>query len=170
MTKRKPATGSKRVRNPKKAAQAQQNKHDVVRSPKDNLPSSVAAASIESPLELHDDPQQDAPVIETRVDSLPPDLSQRMRDSDPAKGLALATVNVPAYQAKLLEIAQANWQFAFEFGLRLATTRSPTEFFTVITEFTSRQIDMFGQHAKEMAAYPFWRIDASRKLPVRPGQ
>ncbi|MEH2489638.1 phasin family protein [Bradyrhizobium sp. AZCC 2230] len=168
MSKSKLTTGSKRVRNPKKAAQAQQNKQDVVRSPKANLSNSVAAASIESPLEH--DPKQDAPFIETRVDPLPADLSQRMTDSDPTKGLALATVNVQAYQAKLLEIAHANWQFAFEFGLRLAATRSPTEFFTVITEFTSRQIDMFGQHAKEMAAYPFWRIDASRELPVRPGQ
>jgi hypothetical protein len=34
-----------------------------------------------------------------------------------------------AYQAKLLEIAQANGQFAFEFGLRLAAIRSPPVFF-----------------------------------------
>lgn len=168
MSKRKPATGSKHARNPKKAARTQQNKQDVVRSPKDNLLSSVAAASIESPLRLHDDPRQDAAFIEPRVDTLPADLSERMRDSDQTKGFALATINMQAYQAKLLEIAQANGQFIFEFGLRLAATRSPAEVFAVITEFTSRRIDMFGKHAKEMAAYPFWRIDAPWKLPVLP--
>ena len=69
-----------------------------------------------------------------------------------------------AYQAKLFEIGKANVQFAFEFGLRLATIRSPIEFFAVIAEFTSRRIDMVGQHSKEIAAYPFWRIEASREL------
>lgn len=168
MSKRKLGTGSKRA--PKKAARAQHNKQDVVRSPKDSSLSSVAAVSIEPPLELHDHPKQDAPVIETRVDTLPGDLSQKMMDSDATKGVALATVNLQAYQAKLLEIAQANGQLALEFGLRLAATRSPTEFFAVITEFTSRRIDMFGQHAKEMAAYPFWRIDSSWKFPVLTGR
>jgi len=60
-----------------------------------------------------------------------------------------------AYQTKLFEIAIANVQFAFEFGLRFATVGSPTEFFGVLTEFTSRQVDMFGQHSKELAASPF---------------
>jgi hypothetical protein len=168
MNKRKPPTGSKRARNPKKGARAQQNKQDVVRSPKDSLLGSVAAVSIEPPLQLHDHPKRDASFIETRVDTLQGDLSQKMMDSDPTKGFALAVVNMQAYQAKLLEIAQANGQFAFEFVLRLAATRSPTEFLAVITEFTSRRIDMFGQHAKEMGAYPFWRIDASRTSPVLP--
>jgi len=170
MSKRKPATASKRARNPKKAARAQRSKQAIVRSPKDNFPPSVAAVSIESPLKLHDAPKHDAPSIETRVDALPRDLALRMRDSDPTKGFALATANTLPYQAKLLEIAQANGQLAFEFGLRLATIRSPAEFFAVIMEFTSRRIDMFGQHAKEMAAYPFWRINVSRKLTVPPGR
>ena len=170
MSKRKLATASKRARNPKKAARAQLSKQAIVRSTKDNFRGSVAAVSIEPPLKLHDDPKHDAPSVETRVDALPGDLSQRMRDSDPMKGFALATANMQAYQAKLLEIAQANGQFAFEFGLRLAAIRSPTEFFAVITEFTSRRIDMFGQHAKEIAAYPFWRIPPSRKLTVLPGR
>ena len=38
-----------------------------------------------------------------------------------------ATANVRAYQAKLLEIAQANTQFAFECAQRLATMRSPVD-------------------------------------------
>jgi len=148
MSKRKPATAPKRARNPKMAARAQRNKQAIVRSPP----------------ELHDDPNYEVPIIEPRVDALPDDLSQSMTDSDPTKGFALATANMQAYQAKLLEIAGANAQFAFEFGLRLATIRSPTEFFGVITEFTSRRVDMFGQQSKELAAYPFWRIKPPREL------
>ncbi|WP_244623505.1 MULTISPECIES: phasin family protein [Bradyrhizobium] len=93
-----------------------------------------------------------------------------MTDSDPTKGFALATANMQAYQAKLLEIAEANAQFAFELGLRLATIRSPTEFFGVFTEFTSRRVDMFAQHSKELAAYPFWRIKPPRELTALPGR
>jgi hypothetical protein len=164
MSKSKQARGAKGARNPKKVARAQRNKQAIVRSPKDNLLRSVAAVSVEPPSKLHDDPKHDAPIIETRVDALPGDL-----DSDPTKGFALATANMQAYQANLLQIAQANWQLAFEFGLRLAAIRFPTELFAVITEFTSRGIDMFGQHVKEMAAYPCRRIDASRKLTALPG-
>lgn len=169
MSKRKLATASKR-RNPKIAARAQRNKHAIVRSPKEKFLRSVAAVSIEPPLKLHDDPKHEVPIIETRVDALPDDLSQRMTDSDPTKGFALATANMQAYQAKLLEIAQANVQFTFEFSLRFATIRSPTEFFGVITEFTSRRVDMFGQHSKELAAYPFWRIEPLRELTALPGR
>ncbi|WFU75251.1 Phasin protein [Bradyrhizobium sp. CB2312] len=153
MTKRKPATALKRARNPKLAARAQRNKQAIVRSQKEDLLCSVAAVPIESPLGLHDDSK------EPRVDALPDDLSQRMTGSDPMKGFALATANMQAYQAKLLEIAGANAQLAFEFGLRLASIRAPTEFFGVITEFTNRRFHMFGQHSKELAAYPFWRIN-----------
>jgi len=166
MSKRKPATAPKRARNPKMATRAQRNEQNIVRSPKENLLRSVAAVSIEPPPELHD-PKHEVPIIEPRVDALP-DLSQRMTDSDPTKGFALATANMQAYQAKLLEIAGANAQFAFEFGLRLATIRSPTEFFGVITEFTSRRVDMFGQQSKELAAYPFWRIKPPRELTALP--
>jgi len=167
MSKRKPATAPKRARNPKMTARAQRNKQSIVRSPKENLLRSVAAVSIEPPPELHD-PKHEVPIIEPRVDALPNDLSQRMTDSDPTKGFALATANMQAYQGKLLEIAEANAQFAFEFGLRLATIRSPTEFFGVITEFTSRRVDMFGQQSKELAAYPFWRIKPPRELTALP--
>ncbi len=168
MSKRKPATVPKRARNPKMAARAQRNKQAIVRSPKENLLRSVAAVSIEPPPELHDDPKHEVPVIEPRVNALPDDVSQRMTASDPTKGFALATANMQAYQAKLLEIARV--QFAFEFGLRLATIRSPTEFFGVITEFTSRRVDMFAQHSKELATYPFWRIKPPRELTALPGR
>jgi len=169
MSKRKLATASKRARNPKKAARAQRDKQAIVRSPQRDFLHSVAAASIEPPLKLHDDPKHDAPLIETRVDALPGDLSQRMRDSDSTTGFALVMANMQGYQAKLLEIAGANAQFAFEFGLRLSSIRSPTEFFDVITEFTNRRFAMFEQHSKELAAYPFWRINPPRELTVLPG-
>jgi hypothetical protein len=170
MSKRKLTRVSKGARNPKKGAQAQRNKQAIVRSPKGNVLHSVSAVSVEPRPELHDDPKHDVPIIETRVDALPSELTQRIEDSDPTKGLALATANMQAYQAKLLEIAQANWQFAFEFGLKLAAIKFPTEFFAVIAEFTSRRIDMFGQQAKEMAAYPFWRMGAPWKPTALPGQ
>lgn len=159
MSKRKPAAAPKRARNPKMAARAQRNKQAIVRSPKEDLPRSVAAVSIEPPLNLHDDPKHEVPIIEPRVDALPDDLSQRMTHGDPTNGFALATANMQAYQAKLLEIARANVQFAFEFGLRLATIRSSSEFFAVTSEFTSRRVDMFGQHSKELAAYPLRGAD-----------
>ncbi|OPY94270.1 Phasin protein [Bradyrhizobium sacchari] len=163
MSKRKPATALKRARNPKSAARAQRNKQAIVRSQKEDLLRSVAAVPIEPPLGLQDDPKK------PRVDALPDDLSQRMTGSDPMKGFALATANMQAYQAKLLEIAGANAQLAFEFGLRLASIRSPAELFGVITEFTNRWFDMFGQHTKELAAYPFWRINPPRELTALPG-
>ena len=65
--------------------------------------------------------------------------------------LSAATANVRAYQAKLLEMAQANMTFAFEFSQRLATIRSPIEFLTAIAEFTSKRVAMFSQYTKEMA-------------------
>ena len=76
-----------------------------------------------------------------------------MRDNDLKKGFdfSLATANVQAYQAKLLEMTQGNMKFAFEFVQRLATIRSPFEILTVIAEFTSKRIDMFQKYTKEMA-------------------
>jgi len=62
-----------------------------------------------------------------------------------------ATANVRAYQAKLVEMAQANTTFAFEFSQRLATIRSPVEFLNVIAEFTRKRMAMFGKYSKEMA-------------------
>ncbi|MDD1517277.1 MULTISPECIES: phasin family protein [Bradyrhizobium] len=162
MSKRKPASASKRARNPKMAVRTERNKQAVVRSPKENFLRSVAAVSIEPPLKLQDDPNHEVPTIEPRVDALPDDVSQRMTESDQTKSFVLATANMQAYQTKLFEVARANVQFAFEFGLRFATIGSPTEFFGVLAEFTSRQVDMFGQHSKELAAYPFWRIEPPR--------
>jgi hypothetical protein len=56
-------------------------------------------------------------------------------------------------QVKLLEMAQANMQFAFEFAQRLATIRSPVEFLSVTAEFTSKRSALFRKHSKEMAEF-----------------
>jgi hypothetical protein len=154
MSKRKPDMGSKRARGPKMAARAQHSKQAIVRSRKDK--------DAGSPLERHGDSNRKAAIVENRAAALQNGLSEVMRDNHPKKGfgLSLATANMQAYQATLLEITQANMQFAFEFGQRIATIRSPFEFFAVAAEFTSRRIDMFRRYSKQLTAYPL--IDAPR--------
>ena len=152
MGKRKPATASKHARSPKIVTKAQRAAQTIVRSPK--VRRSVAASSAESPPKPPKDSKPTAPlVMENPATALQEDVSQAMTDNSLSKGfdLSSATANVRAYQAKLLEIAQANMTFAFEFSQRLATIRSPVEFFTVIAEFTSKRIAMFRKYSKEMA-------------------
>lgn len=154
MRKRKLATGPKRPRNAKLAARPQRSKQAIVKSPKDDLLRSVAIGAIESPLKLHDDSRREGPIVEDCEGNLQHDLNQKMRDSNPKQAFALAAANVQA-PMKLLEMAQANTQFAFDLGLRLAAIRSPFEFVAVIAEFTSRRIDMYVKYSKDMTAYPF---------------
>jgi hypothetical protein len=78
-----------------------------------------------------------------------PQQDDRISSSRKATNFSLATANVPAYQAKLLEMAQANIQFAFEFAQRLVTIRSPVEFPSVIAEFTNKRIALFRKYSKE---------------------
>ena len=59
--------------------------------------------------------------------------------------------NVRVFQAKLLEVAQANMQFGFEFAQRLATIKSPVEFISVTAEFMSKRSAIFLKHSKEIA-------------------
>ncbi|MCK1518354.1 phasin family protein [Bradyrhizobium sp. 190] len=163
MSKRKPAKASKRAHSPKIAARAHRNKQDIVRSAKDELLRSVAAGPIESPLELHDDSKQKAPIVEKQEASsvekqMAPIAENRMavlRDrfgQTEGFDFSLATANMLASQAKLLEMAQTNMRFAFEFNQRLARIRSPFEFFDLTAEFTRRRIDMFRKHSNEIAA------------------
>ena len=150
MSKRKPATASKHAHSTKIAAQ--RASQAIIRSPKDNPLRSVAAGSTESPPERHNDSKQEAPLVEKPATALQDDCKQTMMDNDTKKGFVFsATANVRAYQAKLLEMAEANMTFAFEFSQRLATIRSPLQFLNVIAEFTSKRIAMFGKYSKEMA-------------------
>jgi hypothetical protein len=147
MSKRKPATASRHPRSPKIAARAQRATQAIVTSPKVRL-RPVAAGSAESSPDCHNDPKPVAPLaIENPVTALQEDFKQTMTDKRLSKGfdLSSATANVRAYQVKLLEMAQANMTFAFEFSQRLATIRSPVEFLNVIAEFTSKRIAMFGK-------------------------
>jgi hypothetical protein len=145
MSKRKPATASKHAHSTK--ITAQRAKQAIIRSPKDSPLRLVAAGSTESP------PAREAPLVEKPATALQDDCKQTMTDYDSKKGFGFssATANVRAYQAKLLEMAQANMQLAFEFAQRLATIRSPVEILSVIAEFTSKRIAMFQKYSIEMA-------------------
>src|SRR6478672_2719382 len=160
MSKRKPTTAPKHARRPKIAAKAQRATQAIVRSPKVRL-RSVAADSASSPKPRNDSkPMASPPVrpvappaIENSVTAIQEEFKKTMSVNSLSKGfdLSAATANVRAYQAKLLEMAQANMTFAFEFSERLATIRSPLEFLNVVAEFTSKRIAMFGKYSKEMA-------------------
>ena len=168
MSKRKPATASKHIRSPKIAEKAQRTTEAIVRSPKVRL-SAVATGSAESSPKRHSDSKPMAsppdrptapPAIENPVTALQENFTHTIPDNSLSKGfdLSSATANVRAYQAKLLEMAQANLTFAFEFSQRLATIRSPVEFLAVIAEFTSKRIAMFSKYTKEMAELSTRRI------------
>jgi hypothetical protein len=151
MSKRKPASASKNARSkharsPKIAAKAQRATQAVIKGPKDSFLRIVA----ESPPQR--DSKHQAPLAEmptTMADKIP----TTMADNDLQKGFDFASTaaNVRAYQAKLMEIAQANVQFAFDFTQRIATTRSPIEFLSVIAEFAAKRIAVFQKYSSELA-------------------
>jgi len=163
---RKPATTSKRSQRPKVAARAQHKRQALIKSRKD----SAAASSSEEPAEIYQEPKAETSVADNRAraaaletvlqTSLQNEFSPKMRDNAPRLDVFLPFSNMQAYQAKFLEVTQANTQFAFEFILRLARIRSPFEFWAVITEFTARRIMTIGKESKELAT--FWRADAIR--------
>ena len=149
MSKRKPATAPKHARSPKIAAKAQRANQAIVRSRKDSRLRSIAAESFRK---RHNDSKQEAPLVESPAAALQDDFKQTMRDNDSNKGFdfSSATASVRAYQEKLLQMAEANMQFALEFAQRLATIRSPLELLHVIEELTSKRMAMFWKYSKEM--------------------
>lgn len=151
MSKRKAAKSSKRARSP---TRAHGKKQAIVKSARDNLVlRSVAAKPIEAPLDqLHDDPKQVAPKVEQQE---APTAANPVQDSPgQMRGFDFASAagSMVAYQAKLLEMTQANMRFAFDFSQKLATIGSPFQFVDVIVEFTKRRADMLGKQSTEMAA------------------
>src|SRR6187549_2375194 len=105
MSKRKPATASKRTPSTKIAAQ--RANQAIIRSPKNSPLRSVAAGSTESPSERHNDSKQETPlVVEYPATALQDVFKQTMLDNDSNKGFdfSSATAKVRAYQAKLLEM------------------------------------------------------------------
>ena len=139
MSKRKPAKASKHATSPKMAVKAQRANQAVVRSPKQSH-RSIAVGSTQSPTKLHNEPKQEAPLIENPATALHDDHKPAMRVGF---DLSSVTANVRAYQVMLQRTAQANMQFAFEFFQRLATIKSPFEVPGVIAELTSKQMAMF---------------------------
>ena len=154
MSKRKPATASKRAHSTKIAAQ--RANEAIIKSPKN---SPLRSGSTESRPEHHNAPKQEAPPVEKPATTLQDDRKPTMTDNDSNNGFVFysAAANVRAYQAKLLEMAQANMQLAFEFAQRLATVRSPVEILSVIAEFTSKRIAMFQKYSMEMAEFGVMR-------------
>ncbi len=169
----KPSHGPKlagpKTAGPKIAAKAQRAAQAVVRSPSNNHLRPRQAGSADA-LPKHHDPEQQALVVETPVTALPAELPPKQHEphqqallvekpaadlpddgnqtmtgheSKNAPDLSSAATSVWAYQANLLEMAQANMQFPFEFAQRLATMRSPNDFFSVIAEFTNKRMAMF---------------------------
>lgn len=174
----KPATTPKR---PKVAARAQRKKQALIRGPKDSTLRHVAAGSTEAPMDVHREPQAETPIVDNRARAaaletilrasmMQNELGPKMSNNLPGKRLDffLPVANVQAYQAKFLEVTQANLQFSLEFVLRLARVRSPLEFWAVIAEFSARRILTIGKDTKELAA--FGRIDAIGDLPVLTGR
>lgn len=155
MSKRKPATASKHG-HAKTATKAQRAAQLVIRSPKNRV---CDTGSTEPPLKREKDSQRDAflvqdpeLLVETPETALQ-DHPEQLPDNILERGTDVSSVNanVRLYQSKLMEMAQANMQFAFEFSQRLATIRSPVEFPSVIAEFTSKRISIFRKHSIELA-------------------
>jgi hypothetical protein len=152
MSNRKPATAAKRVHASKKVTQkAQRAAQAVVRS--SIARRAPAADSTKSPSEPHSDADQDAHLVDRPAIVLQDDSKQAMTVTESKRELdfSSAMASAGAYQAKLLEMAQANMKLALEFAQRLAWIRSPFEVPSVIAEFTTKRIDMFRKHSKEMA-------------------
>jgi len=167
MSKHKPGTASKHAGRPKISAKAQRAAQDIVRSPKDARSRSAGEGATESSPKPFDEQQE---ALENSVTAIKDDYNQTVSafqtvtasqddrdqpvtDSDAKKlaGVSLASANAGAYQAKLLELAYVNMQFAIEFAQRIATMRSPVEFPGVIFEFTGKRMAMFGNYSREIA-------------------
>jgi hypothetical protein len=122
------------------------------KSPEDTLLHAEAAGSTELLPERLDDSKPEAPLVESPATASRGDREQTMRESASRKTFAFpsATENVRACQAKLLEMAQADVRFAFEFAERLATMKSPAELPRVMAEFADKRIATLMDHSKEL--------------------
>ena len=165
MSKRSPATASKRARTPKTITKAQRAKPAVVRSPKLGAERVVEAGPAKSPSRAHNSSKPADRVVATPAATL--EAARRVeisaaaaaRDGNPAAALHYqrkagvtngasnkgfdffaGAANLQAYQARFFDMALANMQLAFEFAQRLATIRSPFDMFGVTAEFTGKRM------------------------------
>ena len=125
MTKRKATTASKPARSVKTSAKAQRAKSAIVRGPKPSHAHSVAADPIKSSPQDHDDSKPAADIIEIAATALQAPLKQK-----PGFDFSSAAATAQAYQAKLLEMAQANMQFALELAPDLRRLGRQFNYFT----------------------------------------
>ena len=162
MSKRSPAAASKHARTPKIPAKAQRAKPAVVKGPKLSARRVVEAGPAESPSKVHNTSEQAAhgvaipapafqaaPLVENPAAALQAPLKPAMTSNASNRGFdfSSATANLQAYQAKFLDMALANMQFAFELTQRLATIRSPLDILGVTAEFTGKRIALFQKYA-----------------------
>ena len=145
MSKRRPATKSKHQSRPKIAGKAQRVAQPAVRSPRENGPRVALTESIPqqvSEREVHVDDPTTALHQEARLEPATALQDDRNYGSPKGLGVSSATGNVRAFHAKLLEVAQANMQFAFR-PLRGSRRSGHPWNFPVTAEFTSKRSAMF---------------------------
>jgi len=58
---------------------------------------------------------------------------------------------IAAYQSKLLEIAMANVELSLSYAQAITAVKTPTEFTTLNSDFSKKQIEMFKSQTKELA-------------------
>ena len=117
----------------------------------------------EAPPKRPNGSRRDALLVENSERALQ-DGPQLVDDDSKEGNFRAPNTNVPAYQAKLLEMAQSNMQFAFEFVQRLATIRSPVEFPGVMSELTSKRIAIFWKHFGRVDFSPTQATNTSSRL------
>ncbi len=144
MSKRKTSTVSKHARSSKIAAKSQQANQEIVRSPKGSRPASLVTASTAP---SSDNEQEASPALVTAT--VAQDAFKKTVALTKAFDFRSASAMVRAYQANLLDMAQANMQFTLEFAQRFASIKSPNEFRSVIAEFTSKRLAMFEKYSKK---------------------
>lgn len=175
MSKRSPATASKRARTPKIPAKAQRARAAVVKSPKLGAERVIETTPAKSPSRADNSSKRADRVIGNpsatlqaapRVEMAPAASQAAARAENPAAALhyerkasmangaagkgfdfSAGAANLQAYQARFLDMALANMQFAFEFMQRLAAIRSPLDIFGVTAEFTDKRIALLRKFA-----------------------
>jgi hypothetical protein len=154
MSKRSPPAASKHARTPKIPAKAQRAKRAVVRSPKLSARRAGEESPAVSPSKARNASEQAAPRVEIPaaafqatplVENPAAALQQHLK---PIMGFdfSSATASLQAHQAKFLDMALANMQFALELAQRVATIRSPLDILGVTAEFTGKRIALFQKY------------------------
>ena len=63
-----------------------------------------------------------------------------------------AVKGVQDYNNKLVEFTQANTKTAFDFGQRMSSVKSPSEFVQLSTELAQRQLTILTEQTKQLTA------------------